>query len=298
MASIHKLIGEIIRAGARLAADRNELMLGFRVTGAGLRLLKTIRMVRHPMPITGLARIMRVSRQTVRETARHLERAGFIAVESDPWNSRACLVSLTQSGRERLEILMRLERRWAKGLGRGFAEPVRAQTAWVLCCVRERCTRMPRSEEWDTVPALPALRPQDRGRSPEQRAATHDNRGSERRVAAPENRVGAPEQRAAATHDNRGSERRVAAPDNRVGAPEQRATAPANPVGARGQQIPGPGDPGAVSGHPAPATAIPVAARCAAVPPATPEAIDRELADLAALCRPSARAARKPVNSP
>jgi len=140
MASIHKLIGEIIRAGARLAADRNELMIGFGVTGAGLRLLKTLRMVQHPMSITALARIMRVARQTTRETARHLQAAGFIVVEADPWNSRASLVSLTRDGRKHLETLLRVERRWAAGLGRGFAEPLRAQTAWVLRCVRERCT--------------------------------------------------------------------------------------------------------------------------------------------------------------
>src|SRR5215510_12351558 len=127
MASIHKVIGEIIRAGARLAAQRNEIMISFGVTGAGLRLLKTIRMVRHPMSITGLARIMRVSRQTVRESARLLERAGFIVVEIDPWNSKAFLVSLTRDGREHLETLMRVERRWAEGLGRGLSQPVRAQ---------------------------------------------------------------------------------------------------------------------------------------------------------------------------
>jgi DNA-binding MarR family transcriptional regulator len=158
VASVHKLIGEIIRAGARLAADRNALMISFGVTGAGLRLLKTLHMVRHPMAITGLARIMRVSRQTVRKTARMLEGAGFLVVESDPWNSKAFLVSLTLSGHEHLETLMRVERRWAKGLGRGFSEAVRAQTAWALRCVRERCTRMPRSQNWTELPAI-TLRP-------------------------------------------------------------------------------------------------------------------------------------------
>jgi DNA-binding MarR family transcriptional regulator len=149
MASMHKLVGEIIRAGARLAANRNNLLLTLRVTGAGMRLLKAVRMTPFPLSITTLARMMCVSRQAVRDTARELEAEGLITLETNPWNSRAFLVSLTDEGRSRLEQLMRLERRWAAGLARGLSEPLRAQTAWVLRTLRERCSHLPISMQGD-----------------------------------------------------------------------------------------------------------------------------------------------------
>ncbi len=174
MASIHKFIGEILRAGARLAADRDALLLSYGVTGAGLRLLKTIRMIRRPMSVTALARAMSVSRQTVRETARGLCLQGFIAMEIDPWNPRAFLVTLTESGKEMLELLMRYERRWVAGLARGISEPLRAQTVWVLRNVRERRSAMPRSlEQADPRPPVFSRQPVARS-DPGNRARADD----------------------------------------------------------------------------------------------------------------------------
>jgi MarR family len=96
-ASAHKLIGEILRAGARLTAHRNALLAGFGMNSARLRLLKTIRRLPHPLPVTALARVMGVSRQTAQQTARDLEGAGFIMLTGNPRNGRAPLVKLSPS---------------------------------------------------------------------------------------------------------------------------------------------------------------------------------------------------------
>src|ERR1044071_6135728 len=51
-----KLVGELLRASARIAVSRNALLIGFEVTGPRLRLMKTIRRKREPRTVSQLAR--------------------------------------------------------------------------------------------------------------------------------------------------------------------------------------------------------------------------------------------------
>jgi DNA-binding MarR family transcriptional regulator len=139
-ASAHKLIGEILRTGARLTAHRNALLAGFGMNSARLRLLKTIRRLPIPLPVAALARVMGVSRQTAQQTARDLQAAGFIMLIGNPRSGRAPLVELSPSGEMQLERLMRVERRWVAALARGYDELTLAKTAWLLRLVRERAS--------------------------------------------------------------------------------------------------------------------------------------------------------------
>jgi DNA-binding MarR family transcriptional regulator len=140
MASAHKFIGEILRTGARLAANRNALLAGWGMTGAKLRLLKTIRQLPVPMPVSRLAQIMGVARQTVRDTAREMQADGFISFTVNLRNQRAPVVELTHDGRALLAQLMRVERRWVAGLSRGFNVTTRARACFLLQMLRSRVT--------------------------------------------------------------------------------------------------------------------------------------------------------------
>jgi len=135
-----KLVGEVLRASARLEASRNALLSGFGMTGPRLRLLKTIRRRREPRTVSQLARAIGVSRQTLQETVRDLVAVGFLNLENNAFHRRAPIVVLTAAGGECLHRLLLVERRWIADLTRGFDEKLLAQTEWVVRCLRERLT--------------------------------------------------------------------------------------------------------------------------------------------------------------
>jgi DNA-binding MarR family transcriptional regulator len=137
-ASPEKLIGEILRTGARLTVSRNALLAGFGMTSARLRLLKMIHQLPVAMPVAGLARAMGVSRQAVQQTVRDLESAGVVELTGNLRNQRAPLVVLSPVGGMQLESLLRVEQRWIADLARGFDALTCAQTCWLLRLVRER----------------------------------------------------------------------------------------------------------------------------------------------------------------
>ncbi len=133
-----KLVGELLRAGTRITASRNALLMGFGITGARLRLLKTVRRRREPRTVAQLARAMGVSRQTLRATVKDLVAAGFVNLEANMFHRRAPIVVLTPQGNECLDRLLHVEQRWISELTRGFDEHLLAQTEWVVRCLRER----------------------------------------------------------------------------------------------------------------------------------------------------------------
>jgi DNA-binding MarR family transcriptional regulator len=138
VASKHHMIGEMVRTGARLTAARNAFLAGFGMNSARLRLLKALRRSTIPLTVAGHARVMGVTRQTARMTARFLQAEGLLEFTGNVRNERAPLAILTPLGRMRLEELMRAERRWVGALARGFDELTRANTAWLLRLVRDR----------------------------------------------------------------------------------------------------------------------------------------------------------------
>src|SRR5437868_9005178 len=84
-----KLVGEVLRASARIAASRNALLIGFGMTGPRLRVMKTIRRKREPRTVSQLARAIGVSRQTLRATVRDLVKVGFVELEQNEHHRRA-----------------------------------------------------------------------------------------------------------------------------------------------------------------------------------------------------------------
>ena len=85
-----KLVGEVLRASARIAASRNALLLGFGMTGPRLRLMKMIRRRRRaPCTVSQLARAIGVSRQTLRATVHDLMRPGLLQLEQNDFHRRA-----------------------------------------------------------------------------------------------------------------------------------------------------------------------------------------------------------------
>ncbi len=138
-----KLVGEILRASARVTASRNALLLGAGMTGPRLRVLKMIRRHRAPRTVSQLARDIGVSRQTLQAIVRDLVRADFVELESNVFHRRAPLVVLTQMGTTWLDRLVLIEREWVADLTRGFDERLMAQTEWMLRCLRERVGELP-----------------------------------------------------------------------------------------------------------------------------------------------------------
>ncbi|MEJ0038567.1 MAG: MarR family winged helix-turn-helix transcriptional regulator [Gammaproteobacteria bacterium] len=133
-----KLVGEVLRASARLEVSRNALLSGFGVTGPRLRLMKMIRRRRVPRTVSQLARAIGVSRQTLQETVRDLVTVGLLNLEENAYDRRAPIVVLTPEGEACLDRLLPIEQRWIADLTRGFDEHLLAQTEWVVRCLRER----------------------------------------------------------------------------------------------------------------------------------------------------------------
>ena len=133
-----KLVGEVLRASARLEVSRNALLGGFDMTGPRLRLMKMVRRHSEPRTVSQLARATGVSRQTLQETVKGLVAAGFVNLESNAFHRRAPIVVLSAAGDACLDQLLLVEQRWIADLTRGFDEQLLAQTEWVLRCLRER----------------------------------------------------------------------------------------------------------------------------------------------------------------
>jgi DNA-binding MarR family transcriptional regulator len=133
-----KLVGEILRASARITAARNALLIGFGMTGARLRVMKAIRRRPVPRTVSQLARATGVARQTLQATVRELVAAGFLNFEENLFHRRAPIVVLTASGDALLATLVNVEHRWIADLTRGFDARLVAQTEWVIRCLRDR----------------------------------------------------------------------------------------------------------------------------------------------------------------
>ena len=133
-----KLVGEVLRASARIAVSRNTLLIGFGATGPRLRLMKMVRRKREPRTVSQLARAIGVSRQTLQATVQDLVKVGFIDLEPNEQHRRAPIVMLTPDGEACLDRLLQVEQRWLADLARGFDAHVLAQTEWVIRCLRER----------------------------------------------------------------------------------------------------------------------------------------------------------------
>ncbi len=70
-----------------------------------------------PIPVSNVARIMGLTRQSVQQTADGLAADGLIAWSENPHHRRAKLMSLTAEGRAALDAVQRRHAEWANRIG-------------------------------------------------------------------------------------------------------------------------------------------------------------------------------------
>jgi DNA-binding MarR family transcriptional regulator len=70
-----------------------------------------------PIPVSNVARIMGLTRQSVQQTADGLAADGLIAWTENPHHRRAKLMSLTPAGRDALALVQRRHAEWANRIG-------------------------------------------------------------------------------------------------------------------------------------------------------------------------------------
>jgi DNA-binding MarR family transcriptional regulator len=114
-----KVITELARAifelnGLLLDAS-NQLTAPVGLTGARWQILG---IVEHgPEPVANIARIWRLTRQGVQQTADALYSDGFVEYLENPHHRRAKLVSITPKGTKALERIRVQQTIWANGIG-------------------------------------------------------------------------------------------------------------------------------------------------------------------------------------
>ncbi len=89
-----------------------------------------------PEPVAGIARRLRLARQSVQRVADLLEREGLIAYEANPRHRRAKLARLTPPGRRVLGRIQRSQRRWAETNGAAVGTADLEQAAELLPRIR------------------------------------------------------------------------------------------------------------------------------------------------------------------
>ncbi|WP_406636080.1 MarR family winged helix-turn-helix transcriptional regulator [Amycolatopsis sp. WGS_07] len=89
-----------------------------------------------PAPVAHLARERGLRRQAVQQTVGRLEAEGMVEVGPNPRDRRAPLVQLTARGKQALEDLDPIERRWIEGLAEPFSHEDLDATLRVLRALR------------------------------------------------------------------------------------------------------------------------------------------------------------------
>lgn len=108
---VFRINGLALAAGDRLTAPLGLTSARWQVMGA---------IGDEPAPIAHIARSMGLTRQSVRETADALSRAGFLIYTDNPHHRTAKLVTLTPRGQQALRAVEQRHAQWASRLGRAF----------------------------------------------------------------------------------------------------------------------------------------------------------------------------------
>jgi DNA-binding MarR family transcriptional regulator len=111
MLETFRLHDALLVAGDGLAAE-------FGLTRARWQVLIAIR--DNERTVSGIARAMSLSRQSVQGTTRRLERDGFIELKDNPDHARAKLVFLTETGETALRKLFEKQTIWVADLAKGM----------------------------------------------------------------------------------------------------------------------------------------------------------------------------------
>jgi DNA-binding MarR family transcriptional regulator len=111
LAALFRLHGQVLEAADRMAGDVG-------LTGARWQVMRVV--ARRPLTASQVARRLGLQRQSVQRTVDLLREDGIVAIEQNLDHRRAGLVTLTDTGRERLAALERRQQAWLQRSLRGL----------------------------------------------------------------------------------------------------------------------------------------------------------------------------------
>lgn len=114
-----RLILETLRLSNALMTAGDDLAREFGLTSARWQVLGAVR--DEPRTISGIARFLGLTRQSVQRTVHRLEQDGFVELVENPDHRRAHLVSPADLGRTTLEALSEKQTAWVNEIARDMA---------------------------------------------------------------------------------------------------------------------------------------------------------------------------------
>jgi len=136
-----KLIFETLRLANALAAAGDALMQPLGLTSARWQVLGTLAFLGEGETVSGLARRLGLSRQSVQRLVDEMVAAGILELRDNPAHKRARLAVVSAKGRELHRLAEARRQPWTEGLASALAghDPAAAEAA--LRALRETLTR-------------------------------------------------------------------------------------------------------------------------------------------------------------
>jgi DNA-binding MarR family transcriptional regulator len=110
----------LFRVTSSMLAGGDRLVAALGLTSSRWQVLGTIVAAERPQPVAWLARDMGANRQNVQRMVNDMARDGFVEFAPNPHHRRACLVLITQTGRDAYERAMALQAPWMNQLTEGI----------------------------------------------------------------------------------------------------------------------------------------------------------------------------------
>jgi len=132
------LILNLFRLNNLLLTVGDRLVEGLGLTSARWQVLGAIAYADRPQPVAWIARDMGANRQNLQRIINDLNRAGFVALETNPHHRRAQLVVLTGKGKQTFDAAMRLQAPWVDGLAQGLSVKDIDTASRVMLALRQR----------------------------------------------------------------------------------------------------------------------------------------------------------------
>jgi DNA-binding MarR family transcriptional regulator len=136
-----ELIDEIVATAERITAAQSFGGEPIVKTDSIWRLLGALEHARYCCSISDAARLLRVPKQRLHETARKAELIGVVELVTNSDDRRIVQILLTRAGRSQLAAARSIESHWRNALLNGLDEHRRATTVHVLRVIRQRLLR-------------------------------------------------------------------------------------------------------------------------------------------------------------
>lgn len=130
------LVLEVFQFNGRLLTAGDQLTAPLGLTSARWQVLGALES--GPLPVSGIARAMGLTRQSVQRTVDVLTRHGLLASQPNPDHKRAYLVALTDRGRTTLDTVTGLQRTWAQSVAGDLDPAALAATLDIIRTLRQR----------------------------------------------------------------------------------------------------------------------------------------------------------------